>query len=182
MWNDTKPMGVFEKPLHSPKVTVWCGLSSYRLYGPFFFEDTQTGNACTVTTATYFEMLETFMRGYLHPDIWFQQDCPTAHTLKARAWVKSRFGNKVISHLTDFPWLARSPDLSLLDFFLQGYLKENVFRRKPFKFDTLKEAIREILSSIDQDTMAAVNANFEKTCEHVYSTAGWSLYIYYSLT
>ena len=104
MWNDTKPMGVFEKPLHSPKVTVWCGLSSNRLYGPFFFEDTQTGNACTVTTDTYIEMLETFMSGYLHPDIWFQQDGATAHTsLKARAWLKSRFGNKVISHLTDFP-------------------------------------------------------------------------------
>lgn len=103
------------------------------------------------------------MSGYIHSDIWFQQDGATAHTSsKARAWLKSRFGNKVISHLTDFPWPARSPDLSPLDFFLWGYLKENVFRTKPNNIDTLKEAIREILSSIDQDTMAAVIANFEK--------------------
>ena len=48
------------------------------------------------------------------------------------------------------------------ELFSLGYLKENVFRRKPNNIDTLKEAIREILSSIDQDTMAAVIANFEK--------------------
>ena len=139
MGNDTKPMGVFEKSLHSPKVTVWCGLSSNRPNGPFFFEDTQTGNACAVTTDTYIEMLETFMSGYLHLDIWFQQDGSTAHTsLKARAWLNFRFGNKVISHLTNFPWPARSPDLSPWDFFLWGYLKENVLRRKSNNIDTLK--------------------------------------------
>ena len=125
MWNDTKPMGVFEESLHSPKETVWCGPGSNRLNGPFFFEDTQTSNASSVTTDTYIEMLATFMTGYLHPDIWFQRDGATAHTSsKARAWLKSRFGNQVISHLTDFPWPARFSDLSPLDFFQWGYLEE----------------------------------------------------------
>jgi hypothetical protein len=45
IWSRNKPMDVFEKPLHLPKVTVWCGMSCNRLYGPFFFEDAQTGNA-----------------------------------------------------------------------------------------------------------------------------------------
>ena len=36
MWSRKKPMVVFEKPLHSPKVTIWCGMNCNRLYGPFF--------------------------------------------------------------------------------------------------------------------------------------------------
>ena len=79
-WKRNKPMVVFEKPLHSPKVTVWCSLSCNQLYGPFFFEDAQTGNACTVTTETFLGMLETVMDVDITPDIWFQQDGPTAHT------------------------------------------------------------------------------------------------------
>lgn len=166
MWSRNKPMVVFEKPLHSPKVTVWCGMSCNRLYGPFFFEDAQTGNACTITTETYLEMLETVMNVDTTPDIWFQQDGATAHTsVIARDWLKSRFGNKVISHRTDFPWPARSPDLSPLDFFLWSYVKEKVFITRPSSINDLKIAVRAALALIDQDTLAAVTANFEKRVE-----------------
>ena len=55
-WSRTKPEEVYEKPLHSPKVTVLCGLSSNRIFGPYFFEDPE-GNARMVTTDTYKEML-----------------------------------------------------------------------------------------------------------------------------
>lgn len=166
MWSRNKPIVVFEKPLHSLKVTVWCGMSGNRLYGPFFFEDAQTGNACTITKEIYTEMLETVMNVDIAPDIWFQQDGATAHTsLIARNWLKSRFGNKVISHHTDFPWPARSPDLSPLDFFLWSYVKEKVFSRRPNNINDLKIAVREALALIDQDTLAAVAANFEKRVE-----------------
>ena len=166
MWSRNKPMVVFEKPLHSLKVTVWCGMSGNRLYGPFFFEDAQTGNACTITKETYIEMLETVMNVDITPDIWFQQDGATAHTsVIARDWLKSRFGNKVISHRTDFLWPARSPDLSPLDFFLWSYVKEKVFSTRPSNINDLKIAVREALALIDQDTLSAVTANFEKRVE-----------------
>ena len=68
-WSCNKPMVVFERPVDSPKVTVWCDMSCNRLYGPLFFEDAQTGNACTVTTKTYLWMLETVMDVDITPDI-----------------------------------------------------------------------------------------------------------------
>ena len=72
------------------------------IYGPFFFEDAQSGNDCIVTTETYLGMLETVLDVEITPDIWFQQDGAPAHTsVIARDWLKSRFGNKVISHLTE---------------------------------------------------------------------------------
>ena len=83
----TKAEEVYEKPLHSPKVTVWCGVSSNRIYGPYFFEDPE-GNARMVTTDTYIEMLNMMFVNDICPDQWFQQDGATAHTsLRAREWL-----------------------------------------------------------------------------------------------
>lgn len=36
-WSPEKPSDHVEKPLHSPKITVWCGLSAHKIYGPYFF-------------------------------------------------------------------------------------------------------------------------------------------------
>lgn len=161
-WSPTKPEEVYEKPLHSPKVTVWCGLSSNRIYGPYFFEDPE-GNARTVTSETYIEMLNMIFVNDIYPDQWFQQDGATAHTsLRAREWLTNQFGNKIISHHMEFPWPARSPDLSPLDYFLWGYVKENVFKRQPADIEILKEIVQGVVSSIDQDVLRAVMANFEK--------------------
>ena len=62
----------------------------------------------------------------------------------------------------EFPWPARSPDLSPLDYFLWVYVKENVFKRQPADIEILKEIVQEVVSSIDQDVLRAVMANFEK--------------------
>ena len=97
-WSRTKPEEVYEKPLHFPKVTVCCGLSSNRIYGPYFFEDPE-GNARMVTTDTYIEMLNMMYVNDIYPDQWLQQDGATAHTsLRAREWLANQFRNKIISH------------------------------------------------------------------------------------
>ena len=51
-WSDDKPCFVSERPLHSPKVTVWCALSSEGVIGPYFFEN-EAGDTVTVTQETY---------------------------------------------------------------------------------------------------------------------------------
>ena len=118
-----------------------------------------------VTTDTYIEILNMMFVNDIYPDQWFQQDGATAHTsLRARELraYKSIFGNKIISHHMEFPWPARSPDLSPLDYFLRGYVKENFFKRQPADIEILKEIVQEVVSSIDQDVQRAVMANFEK--------------------
>ena len=109
------------------------------------------------------EMLNMMFVNDIYPDQWFQQDGATAHrSLRAREWLTNQFGNKIISHHMEFPWPARSPDLSPLDYFLWGYVKENVFKRQPADIEILKEIVQEVVSSIDQDVLRAVMANFEK--------------------
>jgi hypothetical protein len=78
--------------------------------------------------------------------IWFQQDGATPHTAgHVLKWLKVTFGRNFILFKSDTVWPPHSLDLSSLDFFLWGHLKDNVGNPKPDTFEQLKSAIhREI--------------------------------------
>ena len=160
-WSPTKPNIFFERPLHSPKITVWCGLSANKIYGPYFFEDPETELQVTVNSETYLEMLTAMFSENTYPDEWFQQDGATAHTSRnVISWLNTRFSQRLISHKSDFPWPARSPDLSPLDYFLWGFVKEKVFRSAPSNIAVLKNKVQEVIATIDANTLQNVVANF----------------------
>ena len=50
-----------------------------------------------------------------------------------------------------------APDLSPLDYFLRGHVKEKVFQSEPSYVTALKQAIRKVISSIQQDVLTAVS-------------------------
>jgi hypothetical protein len=51
-WATENPRDIRQKPLHSEKVIVWCGVASFGVTGPYFFED-EVGRAVTVNSARY---------------------------------------------------------------------------------------------------------------------------------
>uniref|UniRef100_A0A1B6HQ74 Uncharacterized protein n=1 Tax=Homalodisca liturata TaxID=320908 RepID=A0A1B6HQ74_9HEMI len=57
-WADTNPRELHQRPLHSPKVTVWCAISSAGIIGPWFFEENEV--TVTVTSDRYVNMLQNF--------------------------------------------------------------------------------------------------------------------------
>lgn len=57
-WADTNPRELHQRPLHSPKVTVWCAISSAGIIGPWFFEENEV--AVTVNSDRYVNMLQEF--------------------------------------------------------------------------------------------------------------------------
>jgi hypothetical protein len=59
-WAAENPRELHARPLHSPKVTVWCTLSSIGVIGPYFFEE--GGVTVTVNANRYYDMLEIFLR------------------------------------------------------------------------------------------------------------------------
>jgi len=61
------------------------------------------------------------------------------------------------------PWPPSSPDLSACDFFLWGYLKSNVFVRKPRTVDDLKDSIRKEIAIVPQEMLVSVMQNFEES-------------------
>ena len=55
-WASENPRALHQRPLYSPKVTVWCGLGKCRIFGLFFFEEGE--ETATVTSDRYIRMFE----------------------------------------------------------------------------------------------------------------------------
>ena len=69
------------------------------------------------------------------------------------------FANPIISRGT---WPARSPDLTLPDYFLWDALKRKVYKNNPHTIDELKAAITTHIQQISPDTLQKVFDNMKK--------------------
>ena len=176
-WGNEKPTFVTQRPLHSPKVTVWCALSSKGIIGPFLFEN-DAGDTVTVTQETYRNVIKKFVSTLKrrHGDLaqeWFQQDGATPHTaIASLELLHSHFGDRVISRRTDHPWAAHLPDLSPLDFFLWGYIKNHVYQNSPATLDELKREIRRVTNMVTQDVCKNSIDNFVKRIHKCFEQNG----------
>jgi hypothetical protein len=61
-------------------------------------------------------------------------------------------------------WPARSPDLTACDYWLWGYLKEEVYIRKPHDIDTLKKTIEEEIRAVPVLMYQKAMRDFPKRC------------------
>jgi len=107
---------------------VWCVVAAFTIIGPYFFVD-ERGNACTVTSEHYAHMLQDFfiprLQGLpVNKTTYYQQDGATSHTAKISMNIlRPLFPGHLISRYGDIEWPARSPELSVCDFYLWSHLK-----------------------------------------------------------
>jgi len=115
-------------------------MHSNGLVGPYFF----TGN---VNQHSYMDLLSDFAIPSLMTlpnwgDIIWQQDGAPAHwATRVRAYLDEIFGMNWIGRDGPIRWPARSPDLTPLDFFVWGHLKDKVYRTRPQTLDALRNEI-----------------------------------------
>ncbi|KZC13210.1 hypothetical protein WN55_05887 [Dufourea novaeangliae] len=77
-------------------VNVWCGLLNGEIIGPYLL-------------------------------MWFQHDgCPAHYAKESRQLLQRQFPNRWIGRDGEFPWPPRSPELTPLNVFLWGTLKDDV--------------------------------------------------------
>jgi len=157
-----------------PHVTVWCGVTEWGIVGPYFFEQ-------IINTERYMAMLQTFVIPELKrrrklSRTFFQQDGATCHTSKTTLdFLRKSFGNRLIFRKTEFSWPPRSPDLSVCDFFLWGYLKQRVYVTKPRTLDELRTNIEEEISKITPALSNKVFENFQKRLDNCIAHNGYHL-------
>lgn len=145
-WAEENPHVVIERDVNLPGVIVWGALSSYGLIGPYFFDG-------TVNSQNYLQLLQTELWPKIkNQSCYFQQDgAPPHYAICVRNWLNEHLPGKWIGRRgpTEFP--ARSPDLTPMDFFLWGVLKDSVYRLKPRSLDALRKCIRDSFLAIDAD-------------------------------
>ena len=130
------PHAYSEKPTHPKWAIVWCGFWSRGIIEPFFFENEQ-GEAVTVNEEADIG------------NIWFQQDGATCHTAEATLDVlRPVFEDRIISRRTDVVWPPWNCDLTPLNYYLWGAVKDKCYAEKPETIDVWKDNIREAIGEI----------------------------------
>lgn len=167
IWGSEKPEIMVTAPLHPQKITVWAGMSSKGFLGPVFIQgetiDWQVYNR--ILTQSFEEAkLKRWTRGF-----WFQQDGATPHCKEENLrLIRSTFGDKVISRRypemfdAGINWPPYSPDLSPLDFFVWGHIKDLVYKDRPKSISELKKKIKDVFDSIPIEACENAISNFEK--------------------
>ena len=130
-WSTEIPHGYIEKPTHPKRITVCCGFWSRGKIGPFFFENGQ-GETVTVNGDCYRAKLNEFFFTKIEEEdignIWFEQDGATCHTAEATVVVLCPvFEDRISSRRADVVWPPRSCDLTPLDYYLWGAVKDKYY-------------------------------------------------------
>lgn len=146
-----------------PGITVWAGLSCKGVLGPIFFHT-------TVTHDLYLNMLRStvlpqLQRQHDNDDFFFQQDEALPHcAVTVREFLDEQLPNRWIGRRGPVEWPPRSPDLTPMDFFFWGVVKDKVFSRKPRTVDDMIRCIREACQEIDDNKELCV-----KVCSNIAS-------------
>lgn len=179
IWGSENPHVIVEKPMHPQRVTVWCGLWSCGIIGPFFFEN-EAGNNVSVNGERYRAMLSEFffteIEGIDLDDLWFMQDGAPCHTAHATIdLLRTKFPNRVISRLGDVNWPPRSCDLTPLDFFLWGTVKDRCYANNPEKIHALKANINQAIRELQPETINKVLQNWSDRMRYCEASRGGHL-------
>lgn len=148
-------------------LNVWVGLLGGTVIGPYIYED-------NLTTERYVDFIRTFLTDYIDNninlnrlrDLWFQQDgAPPHNARRVTEYLSEMFPNRVIANSGDVRWPARSPDLSPLDYFLWGTMKNKVYKTVPVDINDLRQNIIDSLRQIRRRSIERAIANVRKRVE-----------------
>jgi hypothetical protein len=167
-WAKENPRWMREHHTQYPqKINVWAGIVKNKIIGPYFFDNNVNG-------LNYLHFLQNFLiptlvnlypsrnnPGILDENLWYQQDgAPPHYAAVVRHYINQVFPNKWIGRRGPVEWPPRSPDLTPLDFFLWGHLKNVVYKVRPANIEDLKNRITTECRNISEETIRKVQQEF----------------------
>lgn len=132
-------------------VNVWCGMIRNKLIGPIIYEGNLNGQ-------TYLNLLQNDIEDLIdelpllnyNNIIWHQDGAPAHNTIQVTQYLNNRY-NLWIGRRGPILWPANSPDLSPLDLFLWGYLKNKIYYNRNHNVPQLIARIREEALMLNQN-------------------------------
>lgn len=123
-------------------VNVWCGLFNGHLIGPYFYQGTLSGERYLNFLQNELPLLLENIPINERASMWWQQDgAPPHFARQVTTYLDATFPARWIGRNGVIQWPPRSPDLTPLDFFLWGYLKEIVYVNQPRDVEDLQNKI-----------------------------------------
>lgn len=133
---------------HQWRINVWAGIVGDTLIGPIWLP-------ARLNTETYMNVLSEHVEEQLeelsvteYSNLIFQHDGAPAHFARpVREYLNGRYA-EWIGRGGPIPWPARSPDLTPLDFFLWGFVKNYVYAKECSSEEEMKARIQTAFTSI----------------------------------
>ena len=149
--------------MKSPAITAWVMIPhDGRLRFRILFETMNSERYCDVLKDIVIPNLQS-NRYRLH---YFQQDGASVHfALTVRELLNRELCGRWIGRAGPISWPPRSPDLSINDFFLWSYVRDNVYKNpKARTLNELADRVEACLNSISPQTIKNCFQNFVKRC------------------
>lgn len=151
---------------HRWSVNVWCGVVDGQVVGPYFFNGTVTGQNYLEFLTNQLPVLIENVNLVTRQRMWFQQDGAPPHFARVvRDHLNTAFESRWIGRGGYIQWPPRSPDLTPLDFYLWGYVKDVVYKNRPTTALDLQRRIREAVANITPQVLRRVVGNFRRRIE-----------------
>ena len=132
-----------------------------KITGLFFFTEK------SITAQIYLDLLTEYVSPQLEQyqlQVIFQQDGAPPHWgLQVHQFLNDIFPERWIGLDGPIPWAPRSPDITPLDVFLWGYVKDRpiVYRTKVRDVSDLQQQIIEALDAVTEDMLAKTRLEIE---------------------
>lgn len=173
-WSQNNPHWIQEiDAQHRWSVNVWCGIVDKQIIGPFIFENPLNGTNYLQFLAEDLPVLLENVSLQTRTNMWFQHDgCPAHYSQNIREFLNERFPNRWIGRGSRSPWPARSPDLSVLDFYMWGRIKNIVFSEPPSTRENMIGRIRRAINSISANEVEAAVTSINERVNHCIEQGG----------
>jgi len=144
-------------------LNVWCGIHNNRIIGPYFFNEPLNGHSYRVFLQQQLPELLEEVNLQERQSMWFQQDGAPPHFHRAvREYLDQEYPQRWIGRGGFVAWPPRSCDLTPLDFFLWGYLKDKVYATKPTTREDMIIRIRDACQTVTPGMLYHVRQNIIK--------------------
>lgn len=152
---------------------IWAGIYGTKIVGPFLYHG-------TLTSERYLNLLQHDVEEALDElpladvnDCWFMQDGAPAHNARAvHEYLSARFPGKWIGTHSEISWPPRSPDITPMDFFIWGYIKNFVFAHNIDNEDNLRRLVLEAFARITPDMLSNALDSTVRRCYLCLETEG----------
>lgn len=136
------------------------------MIGPYFFNGTVTGQNYLEFLRNQLPVLMENVSFQTRQRMWFQQDGAPPHFARVvRDHLNDSFPNRWIGRGGYILWPPRSPDLTPLDFYLWGFIKNVVYTNRPTTPEDLQNRIRDAIARITPEVLRRVVGNFRRRLE-----------------
>jgi hypothetical protein len=167
-WATENPNWVINcKRQYSQKVNVWCALLNTKIIGPFFFFNTLNAERFLNFLNTEFMDAIEELPLIDRRELYIQLDGASVHNARiVRTWLDDNFPLRWIGRNSSLiEWPPRSPDITPLDFFLWGSIKNVVYKTRPQNIEQLCDRIRQACREISAEVLRRVVVNNRRRIE-----------------